>query len=124
MSETIVSPVLEENVDLGEEPDFLVVGPSRTKSHMMENSTLESESFFKKKEITSEIKGMLIQSQKEVLKLLKPKTRENENEETEATSEVNPRNFHTLTKSVRFKSLLNNDPDLSCGRMFGLALMG
>ena len=90
----------------------------------MENSALESLRASIKKEITSKIKGLLIQSQKEVLKLLKPETKENENEEPKATSEVNPRNFHTVPKSVRINRVLNNDPDLSFDSMFGLAQMG
>ena len=111
-SESIVSPVLEQNVDLGE-PDVVVAGPSSAKSPRIASSTLESLRASLKEKITSEIKGLLVESQKEALRLLKPKTRENENDEIGRTSESEQRNVCTPTRSVRINSILNNDPDLS-----------
>ena len=60
---------LDQNVALA--------GPSRTKSPRVENSLLESIRSSLKEEITSEIKTILLESQKEMLKLLRPETGEN-----------------------------------------------
>ena len=76
----------------------------------MKNSNLESLRGSLKEEITSEIKGLLIESQKRLLKL---KSSENEDEETETTSECEPRNFHAPTRFVRINSAQNNDPNIS-----------
>ena len=48
-----------------------------------ENSTLESLRASLKEEISSEIKSLLLESQRELLKLLKPKTGENTRDEGE-----------------------------------------
>ena len=66
-----------------------------------------------KEEITSEIKNLLVESQKVMLKLLKPETRENQREKTEEETENETRSFYTPTKSVRInstQSTQNNDP--------------
>ena len=63
-----------------------------------------------KDEITSEIKILLAESQRELRKLLKPKTNENTREEFENESENETRCFFTPTKSVRINSTQNNDP--------------
>ena len=57
--------------------DEEVAGPSKPKSPRIENSLLESLRASLKEEITSKIKNLLVESQKEMLKLLKPETREN-----------------------------------------------
>ena len=57
--------------------DVEAAGPSRPKSPRIENSLLENLRASLKEEITSEIKNLLVESQKEMLELLKPKTREN-----------------------------------------------
>ena len=75
------------------------MGPSRPKSHRIENSLLESLRASLKEEITSEIRSLLIESQKEMLKLLKPKTGENMRENTEEETENETRSFYTPTKS-------------------------
>ena len=75
VSEGFVSPVIVGNPCPLEE-DVDVAGPSRPKSPRVENSILESLRVSLKEEITSEIKNLLIESQKEMLKLLKPETRE------------------------------------------------
>ena len=62
-----------------------------------------------KEEITSEIKTLLIESQKEMLKLLKPETRGIIRENTGEEVEEETRSFYTPTKSVRISST-QNDP--------------
>ena len=51
-----------------------------------------------KKKITSEIKGLLAEFLKQLLKLLKPRNEENEIEETEPVLENECRCFSTPTK--------------------------
>ena len=75
MSEGFVSPIVVEN-PCSPNQDVEVAGPSRPKSPRVENSFLESLRASLKEEITSEIKNLLIESQKEMLKLLKPETKE------------------------------------------------
>ena len=74
-----------ENVGLGEQ-DVMVADPCRTKSPRIEISVLESLRTSLKDEITFEIKGLLLESQRDILKKLKPKTRENLNKENELNS--------------------------------------
>ena len=76
VSEGFVSPVIVNNPCLLDQ-DVSVAGPSRPKSPRIENSFLENLRACLKKEITSEIKNLLVESQKEMLKLLKSETREN-----------------------------------------------
>ena len=64
-----------------------------------------------KAEITSEIKNLLIESQKEMLKLLKPETRENTRDNVDEEAENETRSFYTPTKSVRINST-QNDPNI------------
>ena len=66
-----------------------------------------------KEEITSEIKNLLIESQKEMLKLLKPETGESVREKIEEEMENEIRSFYNPTKSVRINSTKNNDPTVS-----------
>ena len=72
--------------------DAVVAGPSKPKFPRIESSFLESLRASLKEEITSEIKNLLVESQKEMLKLLKPKTgeniRENIDEETENETRI------------------------------------
>ena len=65
-----------------------------------------------KEEITSEIKNLLAESQREMLKLLKPEIKGNTRENTEEEVEEETRNFYTPTKSVRISST-QNDPSIS-----------
>ena len=83
-------------------------GPSRPKSPRIENSLLESLRASLKDEITSEIKTLLAESQREMLKLLKPETRGNVRENIEGEIEEETRNFYTPTKSVRISSTQND----------------
>ena len=75
VSEGFVLPIGVEN-HCSSIRDVEVAGPSRSKSPRIENSSLENLRASLKEEITSEIKTLLIESQKEILKLLKPDIRE------------------------------------------------
>ena len=75
-------------------------------------SQKESLRAFLREEITSEIKNLLVESQREMLRLLKPETRERE-ENVEEETKNEPTSFHTPTKSVRINSTHNNDPSSS-----------
>ena len=66
-----------------------------------------------KEETTSEIKNVLIEFQKEMLKLLRPENRENVRENTEEEVENKTRGFQIPTKVVRIKSTQNNDTTVS-----------
>ena len=66
--EGFVSTVVVENPCFSEQ-DVGIAGPSRPKSPRIENSLPESLRASLKDEITSEIKGLFIESQKEMLKL-------------------------------------------------------
>ena len=107
--EGFVSPIMVNNPFLLDQ-DVSVAGPSRPKSPRIESNFLESLRASLKEEITSEIKNLLVESQKEMLKLVKPETMENVRENTEEETENETRSFYTLTKSVRINSIQNNDP--------------
>ena len=111
VSEGFVSPVTIGN-SCPLEQDVGIAGPSNPKSPRVESSLLESLRVSLKEEITSEIKNLLIESQKEMLKLLKPNTRENVRENVEEEMENETRSFYTPTKLVR-KSSTQNDPNIS-----------
>ena len=100
VNESLASPIVVENHCFPDQ-DLNIAGPSRPKSLRVENSLLESLRASLKEEITSEIKSLLIESQKEMLKLLKPRTGENMRENTEEEMESETRGFYTPTKSVR-----------------------
>ena len=112
VSEGFVSPVEVENHSLVEQ-DSNVAGPSKPKSPRVENSFLESLRASLKEEITSEIKNLLAESQREMLKLLKPETRENVRINIDDETENETRSFYTPTKSVRITSTQNNDTNSS-----------
>ena len=67
-----------------------------------------------KDEIMSEIKGLLLELQRELLKLSEPKIGEYLKEEDDNTFEDEPRSFYTPTRSVRINSTQNNDPYDPC----------
>ena len=108
VSESLISPIVVGNLCSSNQDDE-VAGPSRPKSPRIENSLLESLRASLKEEITSEIKTLLIESQKEMLKLLKPETRGTIRENTGEEVEEETRSFYTPTKSVRISST-QNDP--------------
>ena len=115
VSEGFVSPVLAENsCPLDQEID--VVGPSKPKSSRVENSALESLRVSLKEEITSEIKNLLMESQREMLKLLRAETGENVRNSTVDETENETRSFHTPTKTVRINSTSNHDSDTYVNR--------
>ena len=109
VSDGFVSPVVVVGNPCFSEQDANTAGPSKPKSPRIEKSLLESLRVSLKEEITSEIKNLLIESQKEVMKLLKPETRENIRENVEEGPENETRSFYTPTRSVRISST-QNDP--------------
>ena len=115
VSESFVSPIMVGN-PCPSEQDVVVAGPSKPKSTMIEGSFLESLRASLKEEITSEFKSLLVESQKELLKPLKPETRENVRENIEEETENETRSFYTPSKSVRINSTQNNDPCSSRNR--------
>ena len=111
VSEGLISPIVVRNpCSLNQDDE--VAGPSRPKSPRIENSLLESLRASLKEEITSEIKNLLVESQKEILKLLKPEIRGSIRENTEEEVGEETRSFYTPTKSVRISST-QNDPNIS-----------
>ena len=110
VSDGFVSPVVLGNPCFSEQ-DANTAGPSKPKSPRIENSLLESLRASLKKEITSEIKNHLIESQKEMMKLLRPETGENVRENVEEGAGKESRSFYTPTRSVRISST-QNDQDV------------
>ena len=111
VSEGLISPIVVGNLCPLNQDDE-VAGPSMPKSPRIENSLLESLRASLKEEITSEIKNLLVESQREMLNFLKPETRGNIRENTEEEVEEETRSFYTPTKSVRISST-QNDPNIS-----------
>ena len=103
VSEGFISPVNIEN-SRSSNQNIDVAGPSRPKSPRIENSSLESLRASLKEEITSEIKNLLLESQREMLKLLRSETGENVRNNTIDETENETRSFHTPTKIVRINS--------------------
>ena len=104
VSEGFISPIIVGN-PRSLDQDVDEAGPSKPKSPRVENSLLESLRSSLKEEITSEIKALLLESQKEMLKLLNPETRENVRDHAVEGSENETRSFYTPTKSVRIFQL-------------------
>ena len=109
VSEYFVSPIVTENNNSVDQ-DVGSPGPSRAKFLGVESNVLESLRTSLKDEITSELKRLLADSQKEILRLLKAKTNTNVREEPDEDTENETRSFYTLTKSVRINSTQNNYP--------------
>ena len=112
VSEGFVSPVVVEN-SCPLDQDVSKAGPSTLKSPRIEGTLLDSLRASLKEEITSEIENLLVESQREVLGILKPETRENVRENSGEETENDTRSFYTPTKSVRIDSTQNNDTDTS-----------
>ena len=70
VSSIIVSTVLVEDVDLGEQ-DIMLECACRPKSPRVERTELEKARASLKEEMTSELNGLLVESRKELLKVLK-----------------------------------------------------
>ena len=110
VSEGFISPINVEG-PRSSNRDTDVAGPSRPKSPRIEGSFLESLRASLKEEITSEIKNLLLESQKEMLKLLRSETGEIVRDITVEETGNETRNFYTPTKIVRINSTQNNDLD-------------
>ena len=120
-TEGLISPVLvgdETQVD----QDVMVAGPSSAKTPRIENSILENQRASLRDEITSQVETLLIEPQKEILKLLKPKANENIREEPEDELENQTRSFYTPTKLVRINSTQNNESYASRNKYVHIAL--
>ena len=72
MNESLVYPIPVENVGLGDQ-DVMLAEPFSAKSQRVERIELENLKASLKEERTSEIKGLLVQSQKELLSKENPK---------------------------------------------------
>ena len=90
--------------------DVLIAGHSNPKSPRTENSFIESLRISLKDGITSEIKTLPAESQKEMLSLLKSRANANSREEPENET----RSFFTPTKPVRLNSTHNNNSYAGC----------
>ena len=119
VSEDFVSPIIVNN-SCPLDKDVSVAGPSVPKSPRIENILLESLRASLKEEITSEIKNLLMESQREMLERLKPETRENMGENTEEETANETRSFYTPTKVVRIISTQNNDTNVSRNMVTGV----
>ena len=108
VSEGFVSPINMENSQPLDQNAELA-GPSKPKSPRVENGILESMRSSLKEEITSEIKTLLLESQREMLKLLRSETRENVRDHVPEELENETRSFYTPTKTVRNNSTQNED---------------
>ena len=116
VSEGFGSPIVVEN-SCPLDRDESVAGPSKPESPRFENSFLESFRAALKEEITSEIRNLLMESQREMLKLLKPETRENIRGNTEEETENETRNFNAPRIELRITSTVNDDPNISRHRL-------
>ena len=94
-------------------------GHSSAKSPRDEHSFLESLRASLKEKKTSEIKNRSVESQREKLKLLKPKTGENVRWNVEEEPENESRSFYTPTKLVRINSTQNDFPSTSRNMVTG-----
>ena len=112
VSEGLVSPIALESVCQLDQ-DACIAGPSNAKSPRVENSFLESLRASLKEEITSDIKNLLVESQKEMLRLLKPKTGENMRKNIDEEPENETRSVYTPTKPVRLNSTQTDNPIVS-----------
>ena len=108
VSEGFVSPINMENSCLLNQ-NVELADPSRPKSPRVEKSFLESIRSSLKEEITSEIRALLLESQKEMLKLLRSETKENARDEASEELGNETRNLYTPTKTVRINSTQNED---------------
>ena len=112
VSEGSMSPVLLGN-EVQVDQDVMITCTSNAKSPRIENSVLEGLRASLRDEITSEIKNLLAESQREMLKLLKSKINGSVREDPEDDLENGTRNFYTPTKLVKINSTQNNDSNVS-----------
>ena len=111
VSEGLVSPIVLENA-CQLDHDVCIAAPLSAKSPKVENNFVESLRTSLKEEIVSEIKNLIIESQKEMYKSLRPKTGKNGRENIDEEPEYETRSSHTPTKSVRINST-QNEPTVS-----------
>ena len=112
VSEGFISPInMENSSPLNQNVE--VAGPSRSKSPRVEGGFLENLRSSLKDEITSEIKTLLLESQKEMLRLLRPETKETARDHVTEELENETRSFYTPTKTVRINTTQNDDPSVS-----------
>ena len=107
VSEGFISPVVGNPCSVDQDEN--VAGPSKPKSPRVENSFLENLLASLKEEVISEIKNPLVESQKEMLKLLKSEARKNVRNNVDDETENETRSFYTPTKTVRISFTQNND---------------
>ena len=107
--EYLVSPIVTENNNSIDQ-DVGSPGPSREKSPRVESNVLENLRTSLKDEISSELKSLSADTQKEILRPLKTKTNTNVREEPGEDTENETRSFFTPIKSVRMNSTQNTDP--------------
>ena len=112
LGEGLGSPKILKNVCHSYQ-DVNIADPSSAKYPRIEHSFLENLRASLKEEITSEIKNLLEKSQKEMLRLLKPKTGENVRGNSDEEPGNETRSFYIPTKSVRINSTQNDDPNAS-----------
>ena len=112
VSEGFVSPIVLEN-SCPSDQDTFAAGPSRPKSPRIENGFLESLRASLKEKITSKIRTLLVESQREMLKLLKPETKENIRENNGEETGNETRSSYNPTKTVRRNSTQSDDPNAS-----------
>ena len=74
----------------------MIAGPSRPKTARVENRTLASLRASLELYITTEIKQILMESQRVLLRMLKSNTEASENGENEQVPESESTNFYTL----------------------------
>ena len=96
------------------------MGPSRPKSPRIENSFLESLRASLKEEIPCQIESHLVESQGEMLKLLKHKTGKKVEDNFEEETENETRNFYAPTRCVRMNSTQNDDPSTNRNMVTGV----
>ena len=90
----LVSPIILENVCHSDQ-DVSIAGPSSAKSPRIENNFLESLRASLKEQINSEVKNLRVEIQREMLRLLKPKTGENVRENADEQLEKNEEFLHS-----------------------------
>ena len=106
VSACLISPAVIENSGFLDQ-DESVAGPSNDKCPSIENIVLESLRISLREEKTSIIKTLLVESQKEMLKLLNPRTGENVREEDENDAEGEGTRIRISERKLKIISLID-----------------
>ena len=117
VSDCNFSFILVVNVDLGES-DVMVAGPFKAKSPGVEGSALERIRVSLTEEITSERKRLVLESQNELLKLLKSKPNANAPRENEKAQETSL-GISILHLDLLKKTTSKNDLNTICKKWVG-----